>query len=57
MLPRVSKDRAVLCHRGDYRKNMFISVKLGSGKLLHFHHEILLREKESHLSIGTSLEV
>ena len=57
VIPRVSEDRVVLCHRGDYHKDMLVSVKLASGKLSDFHHEILLRKRETHLSIGTSLKV
>lgn len=45
MIPRVSEDRAALYHRGDYHKDMLISMKLGSGKLSDFHHEIVLRER------------
>ena len=57
MIPRVSKDRAVLYHRGDFQKDTLISMKLGSGRLSDLHDEILLRERETHLSIGTSLKV
>lgn len=45
MIPRVSEDRAALYHRGDYHKDMLISMKLGLGKLSDLHNAILLRER------------
>lgn len=52
MIPKVTKNRAALCHKG-----MFISVNLGSWKLSDIHDEVLLRERQTHLSRGTSLKV
>lgn len=56
MIPAVSGDRAVVSHEIDYHRAILVSMEFGSGKLSDFHIEILLRETETHLSIGSLLK-